>query len=172
MAYKNPNYDPQKAHEYYEKHKKLKGRKKATRQEEQMAYAQSQLQRQQRSKNARAKHWIGVGASEEQSRIAQQRAEQTKRLVSDAGAKINDLREKYMNASPEEQDAMREKISNAILNLREKTKKKAGILSQKASDESAKVSRQAQYKTKKAVEKNQKGYEKAVEKAKKRINGK
>lgn len=30
MAYKSKYYDPQKAHEYYEKHKKLKGRKKKT----------------------------------------------------------------------------------------------------------------------------------------------
>ena len=30
MAYKSKYYDPQKRHEYYEKHKKLKGRKKKT----------------------------------------------------------------------------------------------------------------------------------------------
>ena len=30
MAYKSKYYDPVKAHEYYEKHKKLKGRKKST----------------------------------------------------------------------------------------------------------------------------------------------
>lgn len=30
MAYKSKYYDPAKAHEYYEKHKKLKGRKKKT----------------------------------------------------------------------------------------------------------------------------------------------
>lgn len=30
MAYKSKFYDPEKAHEYYEKHKKLKGRKRKT----------------------------------------------------------------------------------------------------------------------------------------------
>ena len=169
MAYKDPNYDPQKAHEYYEKHKKLKGRKKATRQEEQMAYAQSQLQKQQKSINAKEKYWISVGASDKLSRVKEQRQAQTRRLVKDASDKISQLKEKYMNATPEEQDAMREQISNAILNIREKTKEKAGIIAQKQSDESAKISRQAQYKTQKAVERNQKDSEKAVEKAKTKI---
>ena len=42
------NYDPVKAHEYYEKHKKLKGRNRSTKgfsdtQKEQYAYAKDQL---------------------------------------------------------------------------------------------------------------------------------
>lgn len=54
MAYANPNYDPVAAHEYYEKHKKLKGRKSTTKaqrstkgmnktQREQWAFARAQL---------------------------------------------------------------------------------------------------------------------------------
>lgn len=177
MAYKDPNYDPQKAHEYYEKHKKLKGRKKkgtstkgfSEKQNEQLSYAQAQLKKQQKKKNAQARHNIALGASDKKETITRTRQEQKKRLIKEASEKIDALKKQYENASPEEQDAMREKISNAILNIRESAKARVGNINQKESEEKARVTRQAYNQTQKALAKNQKGYEKAEEKAKKKI---
>ena len=49
------DYDPQKAHEYYMKHRKLKGkrstRKFTQKQKEQWAYAKDQLKTQQKDRN-------------------------------------------------------------------------------------------------------------------------
>ena len=61
MAYSDPNYDPVAAHEYYMKHRKLKGRKSTTKaqrsvkgmsksQREQWAYARAQLFEQKTAK--------------------------------------------------------------------------------------------------------------------------
>ena len=53
----NVDYDPVKAHEYYERTKRLKGRKRSTKgfsqkQKEQLAYAKDQLKQQQKERNA------------------------------------------------------------------------------------------------------------------------
>ena len=59
MAYKSDLYDPQKAHEYYEKHKKLKGKRSKTstagfsqRQKEASMYVKSQINSKKKSRNS------------------------------------------------------------------------------------------------------------------------
>ena len=66
------DYDPVKAHEYYMKHRKLKGRRRSTKgfsesQKEQYAYAKEQLKQQQKDRNAKSKEAIN---SQKQARIA------------------------------------------------------------------------------------------------------
>ena len=178
MAYKDPNYDPVKAHEYYEKHKKLKGRKKKSTvstkgwsqtQQEQLAYVQKQLQKQYKKNNEKSKDRISTGASVELEESSMRRQQEKKECVKQAKAKIEELKRQFDNATPEQQEQMRKKISDAILNIRESTKEKVGRIGQAASDESGKIRNKASKDIKKATEKNKEGYEKAVEKAKKRI---
>lgn len=170
MAYKDPNYDPVKAHEYYEKHKKLKGRKKGvTTQQEQLAYVQSQLQKQYKKKNAKARDISSTRASVEREETKMRRDAAKKDCIKAAQEKIDQLKSQYDNATPEQKEAMRKKISDAILNIRESAKAKLGRISDNASAENTKTSKRASNEVKKATEKNKKGYEKALEKAKKKI---
>lgn len=77
------DYDPQKAHEYYEKHKKLKGRSKkgmSQKQKEQIAYATDQLkgERTARTKQVTAK--IDADAKAKREAMIKQAKELIKRL--------------------------------------------------------------------------------------------
>lgn len=178
MAYKDPNYDPVKAHEYYEKHKKLKGRRKKSTvstkgwnqtQNEQLAYVQKQLQKQYQKNNTKDKDKISDRAGVELEEIALRRQQEKKDCVRSAKDKINKLREQFANATPEQQEQMRKKISDTIRNIRESTKEKLGMIGQKTAGESGKVRKKASNDIKKASEKNKKGYEDALETAKKKI---
>lgn len=73
MAYKSEYYDAQKAHEYYEKHKKLKGKRSKTstagfsqRQKEASMYVKSQIN--SKKKSALKKHSENVKKQSEQMR--------------------------------------------------------------------------------------------------------
>ena len=64
MAYKDPNYDPKAAHEYYLRKRKLKGRHStkhmSNRQKEQWDYAKDQLKEQKKSRDAKDKSTINA----------------------------------------------------------------------------------------------------------------
>ncbi len=127
------DYDPVKAHEYYEKNKQLKG-KRSTKgftqtQKEQFAYAKDQLREQYK---------------EEVSSISDSVKQQKEMLTQLAKAKIESIRQqlkdrlKYM--TPEEKKAAREAIGAAIGKIRESTASKKQSVSEKgkASKEKAK----------------------------------
>ena len=108
------DYDPKKAHEYYEKHKKLKGRRKthstkgwSQRKKEQWAYAKDQL-------------------SEEHKAIGKNITETSKstRAAMSAAAKekISALRERIKSLPKEQKKAAREQIKGVIENIRGKLK--------------------------------------------------
>jgi hypothetical protein len=78
------DYDPKKAHEYYMKHRKLKGRKRSTKgfsesQKEQLVYAKDQIKKQQKDRNAKSKEAI---YAQKEARIA---------VLDDAKKKENEL---------------------------------------------------------------------------------
>ena len=162
----NVDYDPVKAHEYYEKHKKLKGRKRAStkgfsqKQLEQTEYAKSQLAKRYK-KNVEQ---ISDAAKMRLEDVRTEKLKQKDALVKEASQKIAALREKYMSASPEEQDAMRKQISDAVLKLREKTKAKVGMMSESLASESKKIQKETTKKVEKAKKKLEKNEDKAVEK--------
>ena len=178
MAYKDPNYDPVKAHEYYEKHKKLKGRKKKSTvstkgwsqtQQEQLAYVQKQLQKQYKKNNEKSKDQVSDRASVEIEEANMRRQQEKKECVKQAKAKIEELKRQYDNATPEQQEQMKKRISDAILNLRESTKEKLGKIGQAASDEGGRIRNKASKDIKKATEKNKEGYERHLKKPRRRL---
>lgn len=105
------DYDPQKAHEYYEKHKNLKGRhstKKFTQsQKEQWEYAKDQLKTEHKAINKQ----IGVVASEIR-----------KQMQEEASNKIKALRERLKNAPKDQKKKLREEIKGMSADIREKLK--------------------------------------------------
>ena len=74
----NVNYDPKAAHEYYMKHRKLKGRKRSTKgfddtQKEQWAYAKEQLRTQRKQRNESSKERINADSARKAEQIKKQK---------------------------------------------------------------------------------------------------
>ena len=133
------DYDPQKAHEYYEKHKKLKGRSKkgmSQRQKEQVDYATDQLksERSARTKAATAK--IDADAKAKREAMMKQARELIKRLK----ASIE------MLPPDEKKDALR-RISGKIEAIRGDLANKKKALSKSTSEakKKARAESSAQY---------------------------
>ena len=108
------DYDPVKAHEYYEKHKKLKGRKKSystknwskTKQKQWM-YVQAQL------KEEHDKNKQGITEAAKASRQA---------LANEAKTVIAALREKLKGLPKAQKMALKTSVQGMIDNIREKLK--------------------------------------------------
>lgn len=106
------NYDPAKAHAYYEQHKKLKGRKRGVshstkgfslRQKEQWQYAKYQLQEEHRS-NSKA--------------ITTQSKEQRAQMVEAVRLRIKNLRAQLKAMSPEQRAATKSALDTMIKGIR------------------------------------------------------
>lgn len=102
------DYDPQKAHEYYERNKQLKGRrstKKFTQeQKEQWAYAKEQLA----EEHADIKSDITESARDAKTELTER-----------AKAAISQLRERLKAMPPEERKRWRDAISEMCGNIRQ-----------------------------------------------------
>ena len=102
------DYDPVKAHEYYEKHKKLKGKRStkgfSQQQKEQFAYAKDQLRQQYK---------------EDVSDISEGLRETKAQLAEAAKAQIQTIREamkaRMKNMSPEEKQALKTQLGAVII---------------------------------------------------------
>ena len=104
--YASKYYDPVKAHEYYEEHKKLKGRNKVTLTEEGRQIARN----------------VKENLNAEKSGKIQRSNEQTK-AINDSNAKhlsnkIASLNKFLQQLSPKEREAQKERIHNTISSLR------------------------------------------------------
>lgn len=103
------NYDAQKAHEYYEKRKQLKGRHStkgfSKSQKEQWAYAQDQLKQEHKA--------IGQSITAESKSIREQ-------LSAAASQQIESLRTQLKAMSPEQRKAAKERIQGLIGTIRER----------------------------------------------------
>ena len=83
------NYDPRAAHEYYLKHRKLKGNKRSTKgfdstQKEQLDFAKEQLRQQRKQRDAASKERINANRArqaEQIKKLRQQKNEQLKKLL-------------------------------------------------------------------------------------------
>ena len=98
------DYDPKKAHEYYEKHKKLKGRRKGRStkgwtdiQKEQLEYAKDQLKTEHKNNNAS---------------ITEEAKEKRKALSEAASQRIKSIRAQLKNLSPEQKEIVKSRIQD------------------------------------------------------------
>lgn len=115
MAYANKYYDPVKAHEYYEKHKQLKGRKTSTKgmtstQKEMAAYVKDKL-------NAEKKQKIQAVTSDSKSqkeKVTAQAQKQRAEFSEQCSEKIAALRKSLKNMSKSQKAIARKVIQKQI----------------------------------------------------------
>ena len=146
------DYDPKKAHEYYMKHRKLKGKsysqkKFSNTQKEQFFYAKGQLKEQLEINNFNARE-----------RIKEAKQKQKEQITAQTKAKIDAIREKYKTMSRAQRTAMREQIGAAIDALREVARSQKAAVQEKASED-----------TKTAIANNKAEFDKALDAAYKKI---
>lgn len=119
MAYANKYYDPVKAHEYYEKHKKLKGRHSTKRmtetQKEMAAYVKDRLNTEKEQKLQ------GVTKKAQVSRAEVTAAAKAKRemFAKSCSNVITSLRTKLQNMNPEQKKFAKQRIQEEIAKVRE-----------------------------------------------------
>ena len=162
------NYDPIKAHEYYEKHKKLKGRSRSTKgwnqsQKEQWAYAKAQLAEQKKAQNAE----LTEQKSERSKAISEAKKKQKEMLTKQAKAKIDALRNRLKNLSGKQKYMALNAINGAIESLKSGLADKKTAIDEKAKKDKEKLSAE----TKSAKEKVKENYEKGLDDAHKKIGG-
>lgn len=116
--YSSPYYDPQKAHEYYEKHKRLKGRKTSTTglNEEGRKVASYVKDRINEEKTAKLQ-----SETESRQKAKQTSIEQHSKMMTQ---KINSLKKVLERIPKDVREAEAPKIKAAIYKLREENKNK------------------------------------------------
>lgn len=105
MAYASKYYDPVKRHEYYMKHRQLKGR-------------------QQRQSTASLNEEGKIAAKEVKDAITTERKEAYDKIKEEMNEKIDELRKRLKAMSPERRKREKEKIQAEIKSLREEAKEK------------------------------------------------
>lgn len=161
------DYDPIKAHEYYEKHKKLKGRHStkgfSQTQKEQWSYARHQLSEEHKD--------INKGLTESQkeniAKVNEAKKAQKERLTKEAKAKINDIRNQIATLPPERAKL----VMNSLRNVRQNIQNELQRL-KKGVDEQAKLDKTAiKDKTKQSREQEKVDYQSRIDEAYKKIKG-
>lgn len=147
-------YDPVKAHEYYMKHRKLKGRHStkgfSVSQKEQWAYAKYMLGEEKKERNT------NIRAS-----ISAERKAKAEQLTKTAKSKIENLRKQLKSMSKEQRKIAKERIQSAISDIRAVLK-----------GDKANVSESARVKKTAAIERSKQQYSVDLDKAYEEIKGK
>ena len=146
--YASPYYDPVKAHEYYEAHKKLKGRKKTSDLNEEgrniASYVKEQINKERDSK-------IDAHRSQTDSQIESAQSERDRKVEqhkNEMNSAIEALRNQLKRMSPARKRAHRDEIQADINALREENAEMRAELS--AEFKQTKVDLNAGHKTEKA----------------------
>ena len=162
------DYDPQKAHLYYLKHRKLKG-KNSTKgmsksQKEQWSYAKDQLKQEHKEINA----GITQASSVQRQKLSEDAKRKRERLTNQANAAIERLRNQLANMSPEQKALVKDRIQGMISDIRGDVRQDKADLS--ASTKTAREGIAEDAKTARAKE--AKDYEARKDQAYKKIKGK
>ena len=140
MAYASPYYDPAKAHEYYMKHRKLKGNRStkgmSDEQKETLKYGKEQLYQEHKQRlskittdanekrtalNEEHKEWKGEMREWKKQRLQEIREKASAKkeeIRQQTEQKIEAIRERLKNMSPEEKAVFKEQLNTVITNLR------------------------------------------------------
>lgn len=163
----NPDYDPIKAHEYYEKHKKSKGRRStkgmSQSQKEQWAYVKAQLSAKHKEINSK----ITDTAKKDRSAAIADAKEKRSEITQQVKQKVEALRNRLKNMSPEQKKLMRDRIKAMISDVKEMGKERKSKVTESSNKLKAEITDVA--KTDRAYEKEQ--HEKRLDAAHKKIKG-
>lgn len=99
-------YDPVKAHEYYMKHRKLKGRKKKKKKAKKVTYA-SMVKNLEKSLNAEGQRQAEI----EKQKLENEKQDLNKALSKKWNDQIKDLKKKLETATEEEKDQIKTQIA-------------------------------------------------------------
>lgn len=129
MAYADKYYDPVKAHEYYEKHKKLKGKRTSTKgfsqsQKEMAAYVKNQLNEEKKQKI---------------QGISNMAKSQRTKFTQDCSSVISKLRASLRNMPASKKSFAKKRIQEEINKIREKFAGRKNEVSASAKVEKDKV---------------------------------
>ena len=152
MGYSSKYYDPQKAKEYYEKNKKLKGRRRSTKgftdnQKQAFSYVKDQINTEKKAKIKASSEEINATAKAHKEDIAERAKARRQAFSEDCKEKVAALREKLKGMSKEQKARMKEKIQDAIDKIKIDFSNKKALTSEvakaskKAITENAKISR-------------------------------
>ena len=175
MAYKSEYYDPKKAHEYYIKHRKLKGKRSKTsiagfskKQKEASMYDKNRIKKKQ--KKALAKHTEDTKNKREQySASVKQQREQMRVEVSN---KLSDIQKKIKqingnsNLSNNQKAELRGALKEQLGKIKEDYASKKEQFNEGVKAGRQKISDEAKNKRKKIKKAYQKKYEKEHKKIK------
>lgn len=163
MAYADPNYDPKKRHEYYMKHRKLKGRKKKRKVEpssnsstgsiqgdsggieidnlpeintnyELSEAAQAAKKRSDRTSTAGLNDAGKTAAKNVKANLQAERKEKADHITAMANAEIARLREELSGMSKEEKEANKERVQQEIEKIRASVKQQKEDLKKEYDD--------------------------------------
>lgn len=118
MAYKSKYYDPKKAHEYYLKHRKLKGRKKKSKSKAKKLSFSATVKKLENALNETNKKLAAV----EKQKLKNEKKELDKALKKKWTDKIKEFEDKLKTATDEEKETLKTQI--AILQVDYETEKK------------------------------------------------
>ena len=166
----NVNYDPKAAHEYYMKHRKLKGKKHSTKgfgdtQKEQWEYVKEQLRTQQKEQNDSSKKRINAEKARRSEQVKKQKQQRKEQLKKQAEQKIDALRKKLKNMTPEQKARMRDGISNAIGTIRERLSADRAKVQQESSNKLKAIREKATADKQAASQASKQQYEKSLDDA-------
>ena len=140
MAYASPYYDPVKAHEYYMKHRHLKGNRStkgmSDEQKETLRYGKEQLYQEHKQRLSKIttdanekrkaldeehKEWkdeMREWKREKLQEIREKASAKKEEIRQQTAQKIEAIRERLKNMSPEEKAVFKEQLNTVITNLR------------------------------------------------------
>lgn len=158
------DYDPVKAHEYYMRHRKLKGRHPtkgmSTIQKEQWSYAKNQLQEAKRKQLAN----ITEQKKEQIKNLNELKRTWKERLTEQTKQKIEELRERLKGMPAEKRKLFREGIQGMIGHIREDLKTRKSVIDTKDKSDKIMVKERATAGREKAKEEYNKGLDEAYRK--------
>lgn len=160
------DYDPVKAHEYYEKHKKLKGRSKkgwSDTQKEQYEYAKAQA----KATYDDSADKIKMIQSTNLKAINSAKQKQKEQIMKQLSAAISQLRERMKNMTPEQKEAFKEKLGSTIERLQGKAERQKARVDKSSTKEKESIKKSASGDLKKAKE----TYNKTIDEAYDKIKG-
>lgn len=162
-------YDPVKAHEYYEKHKKLKGRRSTTgfseSQKERWAYAKHVLGEEKKERNTSDRERINAAKSANIAAIEAAKKQQREQLTSAAQGQISRLRDELKGMSKDQKASAKARIQEAISKIRDVLKGDKSSLNESAKEKKSAIREDAKQQKTDARAKSQEKYESDLDSA-------
>ncbi|MCF0185042.1 MAG: hypothetical protein HUJ98_00960 [Bacteroidaceae bacterium] len=151
MAYSSKYYDPDKAHQYYEEHKNLKGKHstKGMTQEQKniLKYGKYQMNLDKKAEKSvlsegikGARQSASADAKSEKEQVSSEAKAQRERFTNQCKQKVDALKEKLKNMTKEEKALYKERIQSQIQSIKDSFSRAKQDVSAEASAQKQQIS--------------------------------